>query len=352
MTFAGIVAFLSLGLLVHIERSAYVQHKYQRTLLIRLELERLIKYATIPSESTIHDFIEKSKSAESVAEQEAYYQLAKIAEALAKRDTTLCNNAVSKVLRETEEQAEAIAKADKIAKAKAARIELQEKLRSKLGVARTNLPVEKTIELANKGIEYLFEPSIAIQKWRILFEFGEKLQESGQTNNIPELLQAIAGVQSVSDVHFEIVLEGTERDGYYNVFSMHQGVTKSFADGLFFETSIDGLMAAFFISAALPSRLAWGHGLYGRDQRFIFDQDRMVTILENDKVSSDNDGLLSVTPPSGLRFSRGEDGTLTMCCIAYLPGNGFYDYSVSIANGIVTQVQESKLFQWGQGVYY
>lgn len=352
LTLAGLAAVMSLGLLTHVERSAYILTGYRRILKVRKELEQLVKYATIPSQGTIEGFQEKAKSAETGEERDAYRELARLAAALAERDTKLCEYAVSQAQREASEQADAKEKANKTAKAHAARRELQGNLRDALNATASSTPVGKTIDAANAGAEALLEPTVAKQKWQALYDFGERLRRLGQDAPILTLLQAVAGAQPIADTSFEMVFSGTERDGHYDVFSVRQGIKASLAEGLAFEPSLDGLVAAFFLRAALPGRLAWGHGFYDRDQEFIFSQDRMVAILENDRVSPDSEGLRAVAAPPGLRYSREEDGTLTLRCLAYRPGKGFYDYSVSIAGGVASSIQETKLYQWGQGVFY
>jgi|GEM_PF-3769015 len=352
LTLAGLIALMSLGLLTHIERSAYILTSYRRTLKVREGLEQLVKYATIPSQGTIESLQEKAASAETGEERDVHRELARLAAALAERDTKLCEYAINQAQREATEQAEVKERADKTANAHAARRELQENLRDALNAAVSSAAVCKTIDFTNTGVEVLLEPTVAKQKWRGLYDFSERLRRLGQDAPILTLLQAVTGAKPISDTSFEMVFSGTERDGYYDVFSIRQGVQASLAEGLAFEPSLDGLVAAFFLRAALPGRMAWGHGFYDRDQEFIFSQDRMVAILENDNVAPNSEGLRAVATPPGLRYSREEDGTLTMRCLAYRPGKGFYDYSVNIAGGVASPIQETKLYQWGQGCFY
>lgn len=111
-------------------------------------------------------------------------------------------------------------------------------------------------------------------------------------------------------------------------------------------------MAAFFLRAALPNRLAWGHAFYDRGQEFIFTQERAIAILEDNRISADNAGLQAVTMPPGFLVCRETVGTLSVKCLSYRPGKAFYDYAVSVASGCASTVQETKLFQWGQGIFY
>jgi hypothetical protein len=106
--FASGVALVSLELLAHLERSAYVLNNYRRTLKVRKELEELIEYASIPSQRTIEGFQEKAKSAETLADRDAYLELARLAAVLAARDTRLCEYAVSEAQRKAAEEAEAM----------------------------------------------------------------------------------------------------------------------------------------------------------------------------------------------------------------------------------------------------
>lgn len=352
VTFAGLVAFLSLGLLVHLERSAHILNSYRRTKKVRGEIEQLIKYATIPSQGTIDNFQEKVKSAESVAEREAYGELVGVAKALAERDKKLCEHAVSQAQRESTESAEKLDQADKAAKVQAAKQELRSKLKNAINAATQPLKVIKTIDSAIVSNGALVERTFAKQKWQSLNDFGERLRRLGQDASIQTLLQAVAGIQPIEETNFKLEIVGNERDGYYEAVSIHHGAKGQLADGFSFEYSLDGSIAAFFLRAALPGRLAWGHGFYDRDQEFIFTQERAVEILENDRVSPDSEGLQAIRMPAGLRFSRAADGTITLSCLTYKPGKGFYDFSVSLIGAQASQVQEIKLYQWGQGLLY
>jgi hypothetical protein len=148
-------------------------------------------------------------------------------------------------------------------------------------------------------------------------------------------------------------LKGDGREGYYETLSIRDGVTGDIADGLTFEPSLDGLLAAFFLRAALLGHLAWGHSRYDRDQEFIFTQERTIAILEHDKISVEDDaGLRAITVPAGLRFCREEGGTLTLKCLTYCPGKGFYDCAVSVAGGCALAVQKTKLYQCSQRIFY
>ncbi|MFY0729864.1 hypothetical protein [Pseudomonas sp. NFX15] len=360
---ASLIAFLSLFLLVQIERSAYTLQAFRRVLRVRRELEQLIKYATVPSQGIIEGFWEKARSAETASDREAYAELAELASALAERDNQLCDYVVSQVRREVAELAEAQQKAqqeaqqeaDKLAiaaKAQAAKQEQSIKLRQALDISMAELPIVKTIDSASSGSEALLEPCVAKQKWQPLYDFGERLRQLGKDALIPQLLQPVAGVQPIAGVTFELVFNGTERDGHYDSLSVRDGAQGSIADGVTFEASLDGLIAAFFLRAALPGCLAWGHGFYDHDQEFIITQERAIAILVGCQISADDAGLQTITVPAGFRVCCEEDGTLTLKCLTYLPGKGFYDYAVSVAAGCASSVRESKLFQWGQGIYY
>lgn len=352
LTLAGLVAFLSLGLLEHLERSAHILHSYRRTMKVRIELEQLINYATIPSQRTIDNFQERAKFAETVAESEAYEELVGIATVLSERDKKLCEHAVSQVQREATERAEKLEQANKAVKAQAAKQELRINLINAINSATQPLQVIKTIDFAIVGNEVLVEPTVAKQKWQVLNDFGERLLHLGEDASIQTLLQTVAGTQPIEETSFKLEKVGNDRNGHYEVLSIHDGVTGQLADGLSFESSLDGLVAAFFTRAVLPGRLSWGHGFYDRDQEFIFIQERAVEILEKASLSPNSEGLQAIKIPAGLRFSRAEDGTITLSCLTYQPGKGFYDFAVSLTGTKASQVQQTKLYQWGQGILY
>lgn len=352
LTFASMVAFLSLGLLVHLEKSSHNLHGYRRAIKVQIEIRKLIEYATIVSQETIDRFQEKSKSAETVAEREAYAELVGFASNISERDKKLCEYAVHRAQYEEAKKAEELARAEKASKTQSERQELRNRLKNSISTAAHNLQVIKTIDSAIVGNEALIEHTVAMQKWRLLNNFGERLRKLGESAPIQSLLQSVAGAQQIEETNFKLELFGNERDGHYEAVSIHSGTRRPLADGLSFESSLDGLMAAFFLRAALPGRLAWGHGFYDRDQEFIFTQERAVNILENDRVLPDSEGLQEIKIPAGFRFSRAEDGTIVLRCLTYKPGKGFYDFGVSITGAKVSDVQEIKLYQWGQGILY
>ncbi|MDP1637242.1 MAG: hypothetical protein Q8K74_00275 [Candidatus Nitrotoga sp.] len=360
MGFAVMVTLLSLGLLTYLERSAHEIHNYRRTRKVLQELDLLIMNATIPSQDTIDNFRKKSNSASTVAEREAYADLVVVASDL----TKLCEYAVSqaqwKVTKRVEEQnrankaAEAQQdQADKAAKAQAAKQELRIKLQEALNAAAAPLPVSKTIDFSMACNEVVIEPTIAGQKWQVLYEFGEQLRHClGEDASIPPLLHAVTGTHPIAETTFRMELDGHERDGHFEALCFRGGVKGQLPDGLTFESSLDGLIAAFYLRAALPAQLAWNHGRYGRNQEFIFSQKQAVAILEHERVPSDSEGLQAVKAPAGLRYSRAEDGTLTLRCLTYRPGEGFYDFAVSIVGGHASPVFETILYKWGGGIYY
>ena len=367
MGFAMMVTLLSLGLLTYLERSAHEIHNYRRTRKVLQELDLLIMNATIPSQDTIDNFRKKSNSASTVAEREAYADLVVVASDL----TKLCEYAVSqaqrKVTKRVEEQnrankaAEAQQdQADKAAEAQqdqadkaAAKQELRIKLQEALNAAATPLSVSKTIDFSMTCNQVVIEPTVAGQKWQVLYEFGEQLRHClGEDASIPPLLHAVTGTHPIAETTFRMELEGNERDGHFEALCLRGGVKGQLADGLTFESSLDGLIAAFFLRAALPAQLAWNHGRYGRNQEFIFTQEQAVDLLENGRVSPDSEGIQAVKVPAGLRYSRAEDGTLTLRCLTYRPGEGFYDFAVSIVGGHASPVFETILYKWGRGIYY
>lgn len=345
-----LVAFLSLGLLAQIERWAYTQRAYRSALRVRRELEHLIEFATIPSQSTIDIYREKARSSGSASDREAYAELAELATALANRDKQLQAVAVSQFQREAAGQAKAQQTANKTAEAAAAKLTQRARLRQVLDANVAKLPVTGTLDLVTS--ESLLDSAAAKLKWKVLCDFAERLRGLSAGSPIPPLLQALTGVQPIPGVVFELVLEGNKRDGHCDVFSIRDGIQSSILDGIAFEPSFDGMLAAFFLSAALPCHLAWGHGFYDRDQEFVLSQDRVIAIFEDSRISADNAGLQVLTVPPGFRVCRAEGGALTMKCLTYRPDRGFYEYAVSVAAGCASTVQEIKIFLWGQGVLY
>jgi hypothetical protein len=292
------MAFLAIGLLLHLERSAYALHGYRRELTVREGLNGLVRYAAIPTQGKIEGFREKSKSAESRVEREAYEELAEVAAALAVRDAKLCEAAVAQFQREAadhrrvdEAQAAATEQAAAAAQAQTAKQELRAKLRQALSTARREIPVANAIDVGGASLATLPEASLVDQKWQALRDFGKRVRQQGSSANMLTLLTGVSGVKTVAGATFDVKLEGSERDGHFDVLSHLNGAVGHVADGLSFDASLDGLMAAFFLRVALPGCLAWGHGYYDRDQQLIFTDEQAVSALVAERVSPDSAGL-------------------------------------------------------------
>lgn len=352
LTLASVVAFLSLGLLEHVERSAYVLHAYRRERWVSNEFDKLINSGTIPSESLIEGFRKKSKSEVVISDRDGYAEMAELASALAKRDKKLCEYAVIQAHREAAEQADAQQKADRLTKVQTDKHIYRASLSHALDVSMVSLPIVKIIDRANTELEVIIESNVVKKKWNILCDFGERLRRLGEGAPILVLIQEVAGVQLIHDVTFGMVLVGNERDGHYDIFSVRDGARGPITEGLVFETSIDGILAAFFLRAALPGHLSWGHGCYDRDQVFIFTKEQVISIIEDAHISAENAGLKALTMPLGFRICRAANEVLLVKCLTYLPGKGLYDYAVSVDSGSASSVQETKCFQWGKGIYY
>ena len=103
--FASFMALLSVQILIHVERSAYLLTNYRRTLTVREKLEQFITYATTPSQADIESYREKATSAETLEDRGAYQDIARMAAALAERDAKLGDYAVEQYRRKAARQA-------------------------------------------------------------------------------------------------------------------------------------------------------------------------------------------------------------------------------------------------------
>jgi hypothetical protein len=146
-------------------------------------------------------------------------------------------------------------------------------------------------------------------------------------------------------------LNGDERDGYYDAHSLVSGTESPLADGLEFEESLDGLVAAFFLRVALPAHLAWGHGMYDHDQQVVTNLDQAIGILDRGRVNPENPEFRSIRVPPGLCVTRAAD-TLTLNCLTYWRNRGFFDTEVNIASGRASAAKEKRLFDWSEKLLY
>jgi hypothetical protein len=349
---AGLVALASLGLLTHIERSAARAYSLRRSTLICRELENLIARPGPLSESTIAMHQEKAGSAESLVERGAHEALAILVTQFAERDTKLCELAVERALREAEQRTQEREKAERAARAAAAKQADQNQFKRMLKEKADALLTASTLDALAEGVVARLEPSIARQKWQPLVDFADKLGRLGLNAPVCTMLQKIPGVQSRSGTDFTLEMVGNERNGYYAVRSVLAGKAGDIAEGLIFESSLDGLIAALFVSSSLPRLLAWGHGFYGRDQVLVTSLNQTIDILEANGIRPDVPELSGLTVPHGFRVKRLAGGSVAISCLAYRPGKGFYDVEVGISEGNLLGPDVTVLFQWGRGIYY
>jgi len=382
---ASLVAFFSLEFLAAVERSACRTIELQRELLVNKEIANLIRWPFTPSAQNIEDHKEKAQSSKSLVEREAHAELARLVAKFAERDRTLCDLAVKQALRDShmqrQEQQEKMAvnaipiiAAKNKGQGKALRaavecVQLQQKAefaaqalaakqvrfnQYKL-VLEKNAQVLDTIKTLDDLVpddEALLESVVMQQKLKPLYDFVNKLRTLGTDAPIPLLLQVVEGAHLRESTTFKIELHGgIEWDGRYDIFSVVEGREGGITDGLTFDSSIDGLIAAFFLRFVLPRELAWGHGLYGRNQEIVLSAEQAISILEKDSISPEAPELCWLTMQPGFRVKRIAN-ELSLSCLTYYPGIGFFDVAVSINNGQASASQESEVFQWDQGIFY
>lgn len=382
---ASLVAFFSIEFLAVVERSACRTIELQRELLVNKEIANLIRWPFTPSAQNIEDHKEKAQSSKSLVEREAHAELARLVANFAERDRTLCDLAVKQALRDShmqrQEQQEKMAvnaipiiaakskgqgkalraavecvqqqqKAEFVAQALAAK---QVRYNQYKLVLEKNAQVITTIKILDDlepDGEALLEPVVMQQKLKPFYDFVDKLRTFGTDAPIHLLLQSIEGAHLLKSATFTIELHGGIRwDGYYDIHSAVEGREGGLTDGLTFDPSIDGLIAAFFLRFVLPRELAWGHGLYGRNQEIVLSVEQAIDILEKDSISPKAPELCSLTMQPGFRIKRVAH-ELTLCCLTYYPGMGLFDVAVSINDGQASATLESKVFQWGQGILY
>lgn len=351
MTFAAILSLASLTLLTHLEQAAYWIHRYRRELRVREELVKLIQQGYSPSQHNIDYYLEKSRTADSEAEREACNDLAAIVKTLANRDTKLCEDAIAQVRREAEDDARREEQAAASAEEQAEKIKEYNRLKQRVAQTITVLPSTKTVEVS-LGSEALLNLPVFQQKWQLLHDFAQAIGKQGVASQLSTLLKPIAGVHVKEGAIFRVVMNGSERDGSYEIRSVVSGTEGDLLDGLTFEQSQDGLIAAFYMRMALPGQLAWGHGMYNKDQQLLVALDQVIMILQRDDVKADHAGLAGLTVPPGLRIRHEADGAMTMLCLANYPNGGFKDCAVSLESGKASAAKVTTLFDTGRRVFY
>lgn len=172
--------------------------------------------------------------------------------------------------------------------------------------------------------------------------FGDRLRTSGESADVVGLLAGIPDVKVKPGSSLVLVSSGTDRDGYYDVPGL--------AEALIYAPTLEGLLAAFYMRVGIVPQLAWGHGCYDRDAALVTSVDEEINLLVQ-SVKPDRPEIAKLTVPPGIRVSQA-DGVLTVRCMAYRPGEGLYDFAVTVQGGTAAPLQKTGLFKWGGGVFY
>ena len=348
VSFAGTAALLGFFLLSYLEESAYVRHTQIKSLKIRKELEQLIRYATIPSDSTIKSFEGKANLADTAAEREAFKELSRLAAGLAERDKKLWEYARQEMVREAAAQTEAKLASEKVEKTLAQR----QAIRKKLIESASQLQTFKTLEDIPLEVEALLDLRVVQACWSKLDEFGIQLNNAGPGSALSSLIKTVSGVHVLGAYSFTTELVGNERDGHFEVHAWQQGEKCNLLSAIRFKSSPEGVIAAFYFSVVLKTRLCWGHGFYGRDEEPVFTLEHAVGILEKNRIEPNSKGLEQLSVPPGLRITRSSEGSTMVSCLVFLPSKGFHNQSVVLDNGQAAPRESQPLFEWMQAIYY
>lgn len=345
---AGLAALAGFFILPYLEDSAYIRQSQLKNLKIRQELEDLIRFATIPNEQTVRRFIEKSEAADTPADKDAYQHMARIAADLAARDNKLWSYAKEEAVKEMADRKKAEQAQLKAAEA----ISRQQTLRRKLQDLAKTLKVCSTVSDLPINTEALLAPDFVNQHWEKLDIFSSQVKKTGPGPAFTRLVKGLLGVQVDASVSFETELVGNARDGHYEVFAVADWGKGSFLRGLKFEPTVEGCIAAFYLSAFLKTRLCWGHGFYGRDEEALLSLGRMVRILEDMGLDAGANGLEKLTQPTGLRVARLDDNKFVIRCLMFVPSKGFHDYSVEVVDGLAHVNDSVPAFEWSHKIFY
>jgi hypothetical protein len=347
-----LVAFLSLGLLVHIERSAYILNEYRSALKVSEELKELIRYATIPFQQKIDDFQEKSRTAETLAERDAYAELMPLVIKLAERDKDLCDYAVAKAQRDALAKLEDDARKEKLVKIQLHKKEQKNKLHQVMKKAAESLQVVMTLDAALPEQVSILNQLIVSEEWQSLNAIGSRLRNLDPDKPVQEILKNIRGLSFSKDLSIHLELFGNQRDGHYELIFNQNGKNLSLFEALSFESSLEGLIAAFYMHVALSNRLAWGHGLYGRDQIILLTEDHAFSVLYGEDMLRDPEILNCIQIPVGIRVGPIPNGGYIASCMAYEPNHGLVDFAINVVNGTVRELSKAKICKSNYSIYY
>lgn len=347
-----LVAFLSLALLVHIERSAYILNEYRSALKVTEELKELIRYATIPSQQKIDDFQEKSRTAETLAERDAYAELMPLVIKLAARDKDLCDYAVAKAQRDALAKLEDDARKEKLVKIQLHKKEQKNKLHQVMNKAAESLQVVMTLDAALPEQVSILNKLIVSEEWQSLNAIGSRLRNLDPDKPVQEILKNIRGLSFSKELSIHLELFGNQRDGHYELIFNQNGKNLSLFEALSFESSLEGLIAAFYMHVALSNRLAWGHGLYGRDQIILLTEDHAFSVLYGEDMLRDPEILNCIQIPVGIRVGSIPNGGYIASCMAYEPNHGLFDFAINVVNGTVRELSKAKICKSNYSIYY
>jgi len=352
------IAFFSVYLLQYLEESAYVRTARWRSEKVLAELYDHIQSTENITSRNIDNYNKKAASATTDAEREAYKELAWLASTLADRDQRMVKNEVAtKEQQKQQEQRQAKELEDEKKAIEEEAKTLAEKQSRAIKFLETfnrvlPLPIIKTMDDLLQDQEALLEMSVLKQKWQPLKDFAKKtLEQTHSDCDLKFLLHSVCGIKVKDDVSIVLEFQGNERDGYCEAFAVKDEERLPLSEGLIFESSLDGVIAALFIQVALPRYWAWGHGLYDRDHVLVMTFESAVEILEASHTQLDKQGLHNLTSVPGIRLSR-TNSAIKVACLIYLPGKGFSDIAVTIDDGRLLSTDECILYHWGRGVLY
>jgi hypothetical protein len=245
------------------------------------------------------------------------------------------------------------------------------KFRDVLTEVSKPLPVAIALDGLLPSCESLIDVGVVKEKWQPLVEFAKNAKQQAKSCcdlkllrqvrsiavncDLKSLLQPVCGTSVIGDASFAMEIQSQygpiDFDGFCDAIALKDGARLPFEQGLRFETSLDGALAAFFIQVVLPGHWAWGHGMYDRDQQLVTTLDAAIAILQQSRISPENPELRNMTTPPGTRVSRRDD-TIEVGCLIYRPGKGFSDIVVTIEGGRLSKTQERVLFHWSHRILY
>lgn len=279
---------------------------------------------------------------------------------LKERDERMEAQVIHRLQREQEEKAAKAAELDRKTRIAEEKVSQQAAKDARALAVETALGQQVRTSLTLRDIdgiydqcEVILDNDLVLASWIRFKGFAARALLPQSEGKIGLLLQELPGVALIDGVEI-LIHEGSKYgDRYCDAYAIVSGEQLPLRKGIVFEESSEAILNAFFLSAGLPGQWSWGHGFYDRDHELVTSLSMLHGLLLDSPFATPQQVLAldAKWPPTGVRIYR-DGNTLEVACLAFRPGLGISDLSMSVTGGKASSLREQTIFIWGQGILY